>query len=101
VVASKSLLLFGVAAGMGRDNYSSGTAVRANVGGLSSGPVNVSQKLGRTNYFFDLSLNIPLFQVVGEIGQVSGGTINTYNSFNGTRADASRLYGSFGLRLGL
>ena len=34
------------------------------------------------------------------IGQTSGGTISTYNGFGGKPADASRLYGSIGLRFG-
>jgi hypothetical protein len=41
-----------------------------------------------------------LMKVVGEVGMVSGGTIDTYNTFSGKRADDSRLYGSVGLRLG-
>ena len=31
--------------------------------------------------FADLSLNFPFIKIVGEIGQVSGGTIDTYNTF--------------------
>jgi hypothetical protein len=54
----------------------------------------------RTNYFVDASLNMLLAKIVGEIGQVSGGTVNTYNSFSGGAADKSRLYGSLGLRIG-
>jgi hypothetical protein len=57
--------------------------------------------MARTNYFLDVSLNIPIFKVVGEIGQVSGGTVDTYNSFDGKAADASLLYGSVGLQFGL
>jgi hypothetical protein len=40
-----------------------------------------------------------LAKVVGEIGMVSGGTVNTYNQFD-SAPDKSRLYGSVGLRLG-
>jgi hypothetical protein len=45
-------------------------------------------------------MNLPLFKIVAEAGQVSGGSISTYNSFSGHAADASRLYGSVGVRLG-
>lgn len=102
VVANKSLLLFGISAGVGRDNYSSSTAVRAYVSSASASttPVDLSQKMARTNYFVDLSLNLPLIKLVGEVGQVSGGTVNTYNTFTGTKPDASRTYGSAGLRIG-
>jgi len=34
------------------------------------------------------------------IGQVSGGTVNTYNTFQSGRADKSQTYGSVGFRLG-
>ncbi len=49
--------------------------------------------------FGDLSLNLPIFKIVGEVGQASGGTVNTYNSFAGGRADRSQVYGSLGIRL--
>ena len=49
--------------------------------------------------FADLSLNLPLFKIVAEGGQASGGTVNTFNSFSGGRADRSQVYGSIGLRL--
>jgi hypothetical protein len=108
VVASKSFLIFGLAVGGGRDKYSSSASIRASVaprtlpptGRQTSGPVALSQDLTRTNAFADLSLNLPLFKLVGEIGQVSGGTVNTYNTFQGHSADDSRIFGSVGVRLG-
>jgi hypothetical protein len=63
-------------------------------------PVALSQNLTRTNVFADLSMNLLLFKLTGEIGQVSGGTINTYNTFNGKQAADSRVYGSVGARFG-
>ena len=56
---------------------------------------------GSTNFFFDAALNLPLFKIVGEVGQVSGGTVKTYNGFSGGRADKSQAYYSLGLRFGL
>jgi hypothetical protein len=108
VVASKSLLLFGLAVGGGQETYSSGADVHASIAArppvtttrYTSNTVHMAQDLKRTNVFADLSMNLPLFKIVGEIGQVSGGTISTYNSFSGNAADASRLYGSVGVRLG-
>lgn len=103
VVANKSFLLFGLAAGVGRDSYSSSTTVRAYVSQVetSSNNIAVKQDLSRTNAFFDLSLNLPIMKLVGEIGRVSGGTVNTYNTFSGHRADDARTYESVGLRFGL
>src|ERR1700693_4167791 len=109
VVASKSLLLFGLAAGFGQDKYDASTEIRAHVAArtvpptsaANAGPVSLKQNLTRTNVFADLSLNLLLFKLTGEIGQVSGGTINTYNTFNGKQAADSRIYGSVGARFGL
>ena len=108
LVASKSLLMFGVAVGAGQDKYESSTDIRARVaartvpptGAAIAGPVPMSQSLTRTNVFADLSLNLLLFKLTGEIGQVSGGTINTYNQFSGKQAADSRVYGSVGARFG-
>lgn len=108
VVASKGLLLFGLAAGIGQDKYESSTDVSAHlaartvppVAAFNSAPVSLSQSITRTNVFADLSLNLLLFKLTGEIGQVSGGTINTYNTFSGTQAADSRVYGSVGARFG-
>jgi len=108
VVASKGLLLFGFAAGIGQDKYESSTDVSAHIAArtvppvpaFNSTPVSISQSITRTNVFADLSMNLLLFKLTGEIGQVSGGTINTYNTFSGKQAADSRVYGSVGARFG-
>jgi hypothetical protein len=104
LVASKSLLLFGLSAGMGRDTYDQSATVTATVNdpvfGSASASVSPSQALTRTNMFAGASLNLLMLKVTGEIGKVSGGTVTTYNQFSGKAADDSRLYGSVGLRLG-
>ena len=101
VVASKSLLLVGLAAGVGQDRYDEGAVVTGSSGALKSSPVAFDQKMTRTNYFLDVSLNLPIFKLIGEVGQASGGTVDTYNEFSTGRADKSRTYGSVGFRLGL
>jgi hypothetical protein len=108
LVASKGLLLFGFAAGVGQDKYESSTDVSAHIAAravppvpaFNSTPVSLSQSITRTNVFADLSMNLLLFKLTGEIGQVSGGTINTYNTFSGKQAADSRVYGSVGARFG-
>lgn len=104
ITASKSLILFTIAAGVGQDTYDASTTVAATVndvlvGTQTMGPVTVKQKVTRTNYFADVAMNILLVKLVGTIGMVSGGDVPTYNQFE-TAADASRLYGSVGLRIG-
>ena len=108
VTASKSLLLFGLAAGFGQDKYDASTDIGAHVAArtvpptpaANSTPVSISQNLTRTNIFGDLSMNLLLFKLNAEIGQVSGGTINTFNTFNGKQPADSRIYGSVGARFG-
>jgi len=108
VTASKSLILFGLAAGVGQDKYDASTDISAHVAAravpptpaVNSNPVSISQNLTRTNIFADLSMNLLLFKINAEIGQVSGGTINTFNTFSGKQAADSRLYGSVGARFG-
>ena len=109
VVASKSLLLFSFAAGAGKDKYVQSAAISATASGTASGiPVTGStnvpapeQTLERTNIFGDIALNLPLFKIVGEVGQVSGGSVATYNGFSSGRADRSLTYFSAGIRIGL
>jgi hypothetical protein len=102
VVASKSFIVFGLAAGVGQDKYDQSAAISATVsqnGVNGSTGVSAAQTLTRTNAFFDASLNLPFFKIVAEVGQANGGTVNTYNSFSGGRADRSQVYGSAGIRL--
>ena len=106
LVASKGLLLFGLAAGVGQDTYDLGTTLNTSLtstlGGSSNSTVVLTvPQIKRTNFFLDGSLNLPLFKIVGEVGQVSGGTVNTYNSIGTSRADRGLTYGSLGLRFAL
>lgn len=105
LTASKNLLLLSLAAGIGRDSYdesalAQGTVQTSPIGAQQSQQIKLSQTMTRTNYFLDASLNMLLAKIVGEIGQVSGGTVTPYNSFSGGPADKSRLYGSLGVRVG-
>jgi hypothetical protein len=100
IVASKNLLAFGVAAGIGQDRYHDEATVQGTVKvPPASELVSMSQSLTRTNYFVDLSANFPVFKLVGEVGQVTGGTVDTFNEFDSGRADKSRTYGSVGFRI--
>jgi hypothetical protein len=108
ITANKNLFLFGFAAGFGQDKYDASTDISVHVAprtvppvpATNAGPISISQKLTRTNVFGDVTMNLLLFKITGEIGQVSGGNINTYNTFSGKQADESRLYGSIGARFG-
>lgn len=102
IVASKSLIAFSIAAGIGRDMYKQSASLKGTVtqSGLhGSESFDADQTLSRTNMFADLSLNLPALKIVAEVGNAMGGTVATYNSFSGGRADRSQFYGSLGLRL--
>ena len=102
VVASKSLLAFSVAAGVGRDQYRQSATITGTVsqsGAAGSQTVPLAQTMDRTNMFADLSLNLPVLKLVLEVGDAMGGSVRTYNSFSGGSPDRSQVYGSFGLRL--
>ena len=113
VVASKSLFVFGIAIGAGQDKYQSNARVSAYVapralGGpglftpeARGGPVAFTQNVTRTTYFLDATLNLPIVKIIGEVGQASGGTVRTYNTFSGSAPNAARVFGSLGLRIGL
>jgi hypothetical protein len=114
LTAGKSFMFFAVAVGGGKDRYGYEADATATVETLLSGPVSRTvngienaqfegrdlRNLTRTSYFADLSLNLPFFRLVGEIGQVSGGNVPTFNTFSGKPADKSRVYGSIGARIG-
>jgi hypothetical protein len=105
LTVSKSLLLFGIAAGVGQDKYDASTSITATVT-PTVGPVqtistpDLKSEVTRTHYFADLSMNLMVIKLVGTVGMVSGGDVPTYNSYDNA-PDKSRLYGSVGIRFGL
>ena len=103
IVASKSLIMFSVAGGIGQDKYDQSAVVRGSVTqggvGITAQAPGTSESLSRVNFFGDFAYNLPLLKIVVEIGHAAGGTVETYNSFSGGRADQGYTYGSFGLRL--
>lgn len=103
-VVGKSVGFFGLAVGGGKDDYDSRAAgsVEVNEAGVTidGGPYGFSQKVSRMNMFADASLNFPFIKFAVEVGRVSGGTIDTYNTFSGKRADDPVTYASVGLRIG-
>jgi hypothetical protein len=110
VVASKKILVLGLAVGAGQDRYDSKAQFRGTVsapvlGGplfapQTVGPVALDQSLTRTNYFADLSFNLLVFRGVAEIGRVSGGDVTTFNTFGDKKANDARTYGSVGFKFG-
>jgi hypothetical protein len=108
LVASKSFLAFGLAAGIGQDRFDATTDVDVAIQPRTAvftetqrRSVQMEQEMTRTNMFFDVSMNLPFIKFVAEIGQSSGGSVvESFNRFGGKAADASRIYGSLGVRFG-
>jgi hypothetical protein len=103
VTASKSLLAFALVLGVGQDRYEAKAdafySVSEPLARFEGGPVRYAFDVTRTNVFLDLTTNLGLAKLVATVGGVSGGEIPTYNTFD-TEADASRIYGSLGVRIG-
>ena len=104
VTASKSLMAFSLVLGVGQDRYEASAdayySVNEPLARFQGGPVRYAFDVTRTNVFLDLTTNLGLMKLVATVGGVSGGDIPTYNNFD-TEADASRIYGSLGVRIGL
>lgn len=106
LVAGKTLVFLGGAIGYGKDTYDSNADIRVTVAprpltqGGTGGPVGLTQKLTRSNVFGSLWIDAHVFKLVGELGNVSGGEILTYNQFDGPAPGASRRYGSIGISIG-
>ena len=98
LAAQKNLLLFQLGAGVGQDTYDASAAISGTVSGGANFNSGVAQELTRTTYYGSLGFNLFIAKVVAEVGQVSGGTVTTFNTFD-EAADKSRLYGSLGLRI--
>jgi hypothetical protein len=111
LVASKSLLMLGLAAGVGQDRYSStatgsGNVAARGVAGIGTpaealGPISMKQKLTRTTYFVDATLNFPVIKLIGEIGRTNSVNVPTYNSFAGAAPGSAQTYGALGVRFGI
>lgn len=107
IEASKSLVIFGIFGGVGKDHYESSVdRVSASVlaGGFGRANATIdpspAQDLDRTNIFAGVKLNLMIFKLAAEVGRVSGGEVTTFNTFSGTEPNAARNYGSVGLRFG-
>lgn len=106
-VTGKNLGFLGLGGGYGRDTYRSNAQItvtvapRAATNGGTGGPIDLSQKLTRTNMFGSVWINSQVLRIVGEVGRVSGGKIATYNSFPAdAQPDMDRTYVSLGLSFG-
>lgn len=97
LAAQKNLLLFQLGAGVGQDTYTSAATIGGSVSG-NGFTTDAAQDLTRTTMYGSLGFNLFIAKVVAEVGQVSGGEVTTFNTFD-EAADKSRLYGTVGIRI--
>jgi hypothetical protein len=43
-------------------------------------------------------MNLMVLKIVGEVGMVQGGVVDTFNQWDGKQPDDKRMYGSVGAR---
>lgn len=98
VAAQKNLLLFQLGAGIGQDTYDASAAITGTVSPATPFNASAAQELKRTTMYGSLGFNLFVAKVIAEVGQVSGGEVATFNTFD-EAADKSRLYGSVGIRI--
>jgi hypothetical protein len=102
ITAAKSFLIFGLSAGYGQDKYTANTTMSFTVNGPFGGTSTQANNLAmtRTNMFVGAYVNMFIFKLEGEFGEVSGGSLPTaFNSF-GQDPAKSRSYFTVGLRFG-
>jgi len=68
------------------------------IGRTTTGPLSAAQKITRTNYFADFSLNFLVLKLVAEGGIISRGVIPTSNVFD-VAANVDRSYGAVAVRI--
>lgn len=107
LVAGKKLGFIGLSVGAGKDSYESSAHLSWHV---QQGSIDESQgafafdggSVEATSYFANVLFNLKVVKLVGEIGQVKVSNLSADDFFNqfGESPDASRLYASFGFRVG-
>ena len=102
-VVGKNFSVFGISLGAGQDRYETSADVQVSVDRagqrMTSSVVKAEQIMTRRNVFANLSLNLSVLRLVGEVGRVTGGKVSTYNAFGGHDANGAIDYASFGLRV--
>ncbi len=107
VMASKRIVLFGLAVGVGRDEIEATSGLSATVNDAAA-PVgqkrasialpSLTEKVSRSTAFVNASLGLIVARIVAEFGWSSAGTVRqTVNTFGGRKANEGYRYGSIGM----
>jgi hypothetical protein len=100
ITAAKSFNIVGLSLGYGQDKYNANSLLSVTVDGGGSSQTPNTFAMTRTNYFVGMFINLYIFKIEGEYGQVTGGSLPAaFNTF-GSDAAKSRSYFTVGLRFG-
>jgi hypothetical protein len=101
LIASKQMLVFGVAAGLGWDKYTGDALVRFRepvTGLVQSIPVELSTS--RALVFANAGLNLSMVKLVGEVGYQTGKDQNLSTNFEDFDTTKGKFFAGLGLRTG-
>ena len=102
LVASKQLLLFDVAAGVGLDKYTGDAVIqfRDPFTSVAQPEVPFSLNSSRTLAFLDAGMNLSVLRLSGEVGYQGGKDQNLSTDFQDFDTTKGKFFAGFGLRVG-
>jgi hypothetical protein len=102
LVASKQLLILGVAAGLGWDKYTGDAVIRFRdpITGTPQPPVPVELSSSRGLAFVNAGLNLSVLRLSGEVGYQTGKDQNLSTDFQDFDTTRGKFFAGLGLRLG-
>ena len=102
VVASKQLMLFDVAAGLGWDKYTGDASIqfRDPVTSVVSSEIPLDLDQSRTLAFLDAGLDLSPVKLLGEVGYQGGKDQKLSSDFEEFDTTKGKFFASFGLRVG-
>jgi hypothetical protein len=102
ITAGKSFLIFGLSAGVGQDKYDANSTISASINTNPTPSLTPTAfAMTRTNIFVGAYVNLFVFKLEGELGEVSGGKVPAAFNTYGSDPAKSRSYFTLGLRFGM
>jgi len=102
LVASKQLLILGIAAGLGWDKYTGSAVItfRDPITLTPQPPIPVALNTSRGLAFVNAGLNLPVLKVTGEVGYQTGKDQNLSTDFEDFDTTRGKFFAGLGLRVG-
>jgi hypothetical protein len=102
LVASKQLLMLGVAAGLGWDKYTGGAIMqfRDPSTGTPQPAVPINLNTSRGVAFVDAGLNLSMVRLTGEVGYQTGKDEHLNTNFQDFDTTKGKFFAGLGLRMG-